>query len=48
MKGFLLDANTISELVRLHPNSCVLDWMDAADENRLFRKAGNEPGAKLG
>ncbi len=35
MNGFLLDTNIVSELVGLKPNQRVLDWMDAADENRL-------------
>ncbi len=35
MNGFLLDTNIISELIGLKPNQQVLDWMDAADENRL-------------
>ena len=34
MNGFLLDTNTVSELVK--PNQSVLDWMEAADENRLY------------
>ena len=39
MNGFRLDANTVSELVSVKPNQRVLDWMDAADENRLFLSA---------
>ena len=39
MNGFLLDTNTVSELVSVKPNQRVLDWMDAADENRLFLSA---------
>ena len=39
MNGFLLDTNTVSELVSVTPNQRVLDWMDAADENRLFLSA---------
>ena len=36
MNGFLLDTNTVSELVSVKPHQRVLDWMEAADENRLF------------
>lgn len=36
MNGFLLDTNTVSELVSVKPNQLVLDWMEAADENRLY------------
>ena len=36
MNGFLLNTNTISGLVSIKPHQSVLDWMDAADENRLF------------
>jgi predicted nucleic acid-binding protein len=36
MSGFLLDTNTISELVSLKPNQRVLDWIEAADENLLY------------
>jgi len=36
MNGFLLDTNTVSELVSAKPHPRVLDWMEAADENRLF------------
>ena len=36
MNGFLLNTNTISGLVSIKPHQRVLDWMDAADENRLF------------
>lgn len=36
MNGFLLDTNTVSELVGIKPHQRVLDWMEAADENRLF------------
>ena len=39
MNGFLLDTNTVSELVSVKPNQRVIDWMDAADENRLFLSA---------
>ena len=36
MNGFLLDTNTISELVAVKPEPRVLDWMEAADENLLY------------
>lgn len=36
MNGFLLDTNTVSDLVSVKPNQHVLDWMEAADENRLY------------
>jgi len=36
MNGFLLDTNTISELVAIKPEPRVLDWMEAADENLLY------------
>src|SRR5260370_1132154 len=36
MSGFLLDTNTVSELVSLKPNQRVLDWMEATDENLLY------------
>lgn len=36
MNGFLLDTNTVSELVSVKPHQSVLDWMEAADENLLF------------
>ncbi len=39
MNGFLLDTNTVSELVSVKPNQRVLDWLDAADENRLYLSA---------
>lgn len=39
MNGFLLDTNTVSELVSLKPNQKVLGWMEAADENRLYLSA---------
>ena len=35
MNGFPLDTNTISELIGLKPNQRVLDWIEAADENRM-------------
>ena len=36
MNGFLLDTNTVSELVSIKPHQRVLDWIEAADESRLF------------
>ena len=39
MNGFLLDTNTVSELMSVKPNQRVLDWLDAADENRLYLSA---------
>ena len=36
MSGFLLDTNTVSELVSVKPNQRVVDWIDAADENLLY------------
>ena len=36
MRGFLLDTNCISELVRNQPEPRVLDWMEAADESLLY------------
>ena len=36
MNGFLLDTNVISELVSTKPDQRVVDWMDAATEDRLF------------
>ena len=36
MSGFLLDTNTVSELVSVKPHQRVLDWIEAADENLLY------------
>ena len=36
MSGFLLDTNTISELVSVKPNQRVIDWLEASDENQLY------------
>lgn len=36
MSGFLLDTNTVSELVSVKPNQRVLDWLEASDENLLY------------
>ena len=41
MNGFLLDTNTVSELVSVKPNQGVLDWMEAAEPNRLSLKVKN-------
>lgn len=35
MRGFLLDTNVLSELVRLSPEPRVVDWIKSADENLL-------------
>src|SRR5713226_6892229 len=36
MSGYLLDANCISELVRLKPEPSVIAWMQAAEETLLY------------
>lgn len=36
MNGFLLDTNTISELVSVKPQPSVLEWIEAAEESRLY------------
>jgi predicted nucleic acid-binding protein len=36
MKGFLLDTNCISELVRVRPDQRVVDWISSIDEEWLF------------
>lgn len=36
MKGFLLDTNYISELVRISPDPLAMAWMDRAEEATLF------------
>jgi toxin FitB len=36
MRGYLLDTNLISELVRPKPEPRVLEWMEAADESLLY------------
>lgn len=36
MRGFLLDTNSISEVVRPRPDPRVLEWMEAADEEMLY------------
>jgi predicted nucleic acid-binding protein len=34
--GFLLDTNAVSEWVKPRPNPGVIDWMEMADEDRIF------------
>jgi predicted nucleic acid-binding protein len=36
MRGFLLDTNGISELVRPKPDPRVVEWMESADESQLY------------
>jgi len=36
VKGYLLDTNIPSELVRPKPSPCVLKWLDAQEEESLF------------
>jgi len=36
MRGYLLDTNCISELVRLKPEPRVMAWMQAAEETLLY------------
>jgi predicted nucleic acid-binding protein len=36
MKGFLLDTNIPSELIRVHPERRVVEWVRAADDQQLF------------
>jgi toxin FitB len=36
MSGFLLDTNCVSELVRVKPESRVMEWMEATDEAMLY------------
>ncbi len=36
MRGFLLDTNCISELVRLKPEPRVLEWIGSSDERSLY------------
>lgn len=36
MRGFLLDTNIPSELTRPNPQRSVADWLDDADDERLF------------
>jgi toxin FitB len=36
MSGFLLDTNSVSEVVRAKPEPRVLEWMNATDEDLLY------------
>jgi len=36
MKGYLLDTNIPSELVRPQPSPCVIDWLDTQENESLF------------
>lgn len=36
MKGFLLDTNIPSELIRVRPERRVLEWIHGADDEQLF------------
>src|SRR5712692_3653353 len=36
MNGFLLDTNVPSELIRVHPEPRVAQWLEAADDEQLF------------
>jgi len=36
MKGYLLDTNIPSELVRPQPSLFVVDWLDAQENESLF------------
>ena len=36
MNGFLLDTNVPSELIRVHPEPRVAEWLEAADDTQLF------------
>lgn len=36
MRGYLLDTNGISELVRPKPDPRVVEWMQSADESQLY------------
>ncbi len=36
MSGFLLDTNVISEVVKPHPHSSVLQWMESTEESLLY------------
>lgn len=36
MRGFLLDTNCISEIVRPKPDPNVVEWMEAAEETLLY------------
>lgn len=36
MRGFLLDTNCVSELVRVQPEPRVMQWVDTAEEGLLY------------
>jgi predicted nucleic acid-binding protein len=36
LKGFLLDTNFVSELVRISPEPLVVKWMDEAEEGSMY------------
>lgn len=36
MKGFLLDTNIPSELIRIHPEPRVVDWVRTVNDQQLF------------
>ena len=36
MRGFLLDTNVISELIRAKPEPRVVAWIEATDERLLY------------
>ena len=36
MSGFLLDTNRVSELVRVHPEPRVMEWLEGTDEGLLY------------
>src|SRR5271165_2456263 len=36
MKGFLVDTNCISELIRTNPDTSVVGWFEAVDESLIF------------
>ncbi|MGB7986630.1 MAG: type II toxin-antitoxin system VapC family toxin [Terracidiphilus sp.] len=36
MNGYLLDTNIPSELIRPRPEERVVDWLESADDDRLF------------
>ena len=38
MKGFLLDTNVPSEMTRPRPQSSVSEWLDNADDDRLYQR----------
>jgi hypothetical protein len=46
--SFLLDTNVLSEPTKPRPNPGVLDWLSAADEDRLFVSAASLAELHLG